>query len=90
MQVTATNDVAKIKEAIRRFLDHDLDKQYEILSIFLLAEKKQYQASFATEGRFTFDRTPDGCYFRFRPRSSGETARLRRQASPSRGELPAE
>ncbi|MGX9714862.1 SMEK domain-containing protein [Janthinobacterium lividum] len=47
-QVTAENGSSKIKDTIRKFAAHGLNKKYSRLVMLLLTEKKNYSTKFAT------------------------------------------
>ena len=47
-QITAENDVAKIKNTIDGFINHNMFDTYNQLIIFILGSKKQYRTSFPT------------------------------------------
>ncbi|MEA5011125.1 MAG: SMEK domain-containing protein [Angelakisella sp.] len=59
IQVTSDNDSEKIKDTIKKFIEHDQFLKYDRLVILILTKKKNYSTKFDTENRFSFDKKKD-------------------------------
>lgn len=59
-QVTATSDGAKVKHTLRKFVEHGLHRQFDILYLLILSDKqKKYKEDGYAEivqGKFAFDK----------------------------------
>lgn len=59
IQITSTSGLEKVKETLRKFLSHGLDKDYDRVIIYILTEKQKSYSSISLEeilqGRFSFD-----------------------------------
>lgn len=56
VQVTTDNDRDKITTTLKKFFYHDLDKDYDVIWIFIFGDKNSYRKSFETENGFEFDK----------------------------------
>lgn len=54
-QVTSTNDISKIRYTINKFIEKGLNKDFDNVIIFILANKKNYTADINTVGNLVFD-----------------------------------
>lgn len=55
VQVTTNNDREKITSTLKKFFDHELDKEFDVLWIFIFGDKQAYRKMFQTENEFVFD-----------------------------------
>lgn len=59
IQVTSTSGLEKVKETLRKFLSHGLDKDYDRIIIYILTEKQKSYSRISLEeilqDRFSFD-----------------------------------
>ncbi len=58
-QVTSDNDSDKIKETIRKFIEHNQYLTYDRLVVLILTKKKNYSTKFDTQNIFSFDKEKD-------------------------------
>lgn len=54
-QVTSDNDSEKIKDTIKKFIEHNKYLKYDRLVILILTKKKKYSTKFDTDNKFNFD-----------------------------------
>lgn len=59
IQITSTSDSTKVKKTIKKFIEKGLYKDYAKLIILIIAQKKQFTATFDTEEKFTFNSDDD-------------------------------
>ena len=58
-QVTSDNDSEKIKDTIKKFIDHKQYSTYDRLVVLILIKKKNYSTTFNTDNKFSFDKEKD-------------------------------
>ncbi|AGX41911.1 SMEK domain-containing protein [Clostridium saccharobutylicum] len=54
-QVTSTNDISKIRYTVDKFIEKELNKDFDNLFIFILGNKKNYTADINTGENLVFD-----------------------------------
>ena len=59
VQVTSDNRSTKVKETIRKFIEHGQHNDYDRLIFLMLVSKKNYKAHFDTKEKFKFDKNED-------------------------------
>lgn len=56
VQITTNNERDKITTTLEKFFNHELDKDFNVLWIFIFGEKKTYRGKFNTKNKFVFDK----------------------------------
>jgi hypothetical protein len=59
VQVTSDNRSTKVKETIRKFIEHGQHNNYDRLIFLMLVNKKKYITNFDTKKKFQFDKDAD-------------------------------
>ena len=58
-QITSDSSSTKIKDTIKKFLQHKLHENYDRLIMLIIGTKQSYSTSFDTQGKFTFSKETD-------------------------------